>query len=93
MKKLEETLMGPKTEIDLEALIIWYGNKLPQYLWNNWKDQLKIKGWTWQKFLKLLRYTEKETILWRKNKISWKDLINKIIELFKSELAEKIAKE
>jgi hypothetical protein len=84
MRKNEEhfgSLPIPKRKRD--ALVIWYGNKLPQYLWNNWKNQLRVEGLTWQKFLRLMKFSEEKIILWYQNKLSWKELVKKITNLIK----------
>lgn len=84
MKKNEEhigSLTIPKRKRD--ALVVWYGNKLPQYLWNNWKKELRIEGFTWQNFLTLMRFSEEEVVLWYQNKLPWEELVKKIIKLIK----------
>lgn len=88
MRKNEEhmnSLPIPKHKRD--ALIVWYGNKLPQYLWNNWKKELRIEGFTWQRFLELMKFCEEETILWYQNKLPWRELIKKITNLIKKSLS------
>jgi len=78
--------------IDWASLNVWFGNQLPKYLWQEWKDKLKPAGFTWQKFLKLLKYRTDKIILWSQGKITWKGLVKEIKELINSPLGENIRK-
>jgi len=78
--------------IDWASLNVWFGNQLPKYLWKEWKDKLKPSGFTWQKFLKLLKYRTDKIILWSQGKIAWKELVKEIKELINSPLGENIKK-
>ena len=51
---------------DWQSLAVWYGNKLPQYLWTkqDWRRRLTKKGWRWQSFLSLLSKRTHEIIRW-----------------------------
>ena len=85
MKKIEEqmdALTIPKRKRD--ALVVWYGNKLPQYLWNSWKRELRVKGFTWQKFLTMMKFYEEDVISWYRGQLSWENLSKKIIKLLAS---------
>lgn len=76
---LRETLDSDE-RIDWDSLSVWYGNRIPQYLWNSWKDELREKGYSWQKFLRLMKYRTDDAILWARGSISWEDFANRVIE-------------
>lgn len=42
--------------INWDAYVVWAGNKLPKYLWDHWKNDLKPLGITWQRFMRILRH-------------------------------------
>jgi hypothetical protein len=69
---------GPGSRIDWESGAVWMGNSLPKHLWESWKSELGQNGFTWPKFLKLMKYHTKDIILWANDKISWKDFVKKI---------------
>ena len=69
IKKLERKW---GTGIEWERLAVWYGNKLPSYLWNRWKAKLKEYEFNWQKFLKLMSYHTDDMVLWATSKMPWK---------------------
>ena len=75
-----------------ENLNVWYGNKLPQYLWDEWKGVLKPRGFTWQKFLKLLRHRTDAVLLWYKGAYTWKQLVKETVSLIEGPLGKEIAK-
>ena len=64
-------------ELKFDSLSLWFGNKLPSYIWKNggWSKPLKDEGYNWQSFLKILSLHKKDMIRWSKNTISWKDLL------------------
>jgi len=65
--------------IDWDSLAVWYLNKLPSYLWKYWKNELEKEGYTWQKFLKVLKLHTNDVILWALNEeINWKELLIRI---------------
>ena len=76
--------------IDWASLNVWFGNQLPKYLWREWKDELKPAGFTWQKFLRLLKFRTDKIILWSQDKLKWDDLTKEIIELIDGPLGENI---
>jgi len=82
--------MGPGGGIDYNSLAIWYGNRVPQYLWNIWKSELTKKGFTWQKFLRLLKYRTDDAFLWVAGKMSWKEFVEKVMESLEGPLGEMI---
>ena len=78
--------------IDWDSSAVWYANQLPQYLWNEWKDELKTRGFTWQKFLKLLRMRTDTILGWFKDIRKWEDTAKDIIDLIESPLGKDIVK-
>lgn len=64
-----------------EASVIWAGNKLPKYLWDHWKIQLKPFGLTWQKFMQVLHYRTDIGIMWYKGMLPWNDFITSVTKL------------
>ena len=57
----------------LDSLFLWFGNRLPSYLWNEggWSKPLKKEGFNWQSFLKVLSLHKKDMIQWSRNGITW----------------------
>lgn len=85
--------MSSKTPgIKWENLNVWYGNQLPKYLWAEWKDHLKPRGFTWQKFLKLLRQRTDAVLLWYKGAYTWEQFVKETVKLIDGPLGEEIAK-
>jgi len=76
--------------IKWDALNVWYGNKLPKYLWDEWKDKLKPEGFTWQIFLKLIRHRTDKVVLWNKGILKWEELIRDFIDLIKGPFGKEI---
>lgn len=65
----------------VDSMAVWFGNILPSYLWRYWKDKLVGHGYTWQKFLRILRLHTSDIILWAiYDKLSWSDLVGRIID-------------
>ena len=75
----------PGKEWDIDSLSLWFGNRLPTYLWNDagWSQPLKAEGYTWQSFLKILSLHKKEMIRWSRNALSWKDFLLKLQDTIK----------
>lgn len=40
---------------DSDSEAIWFRNRIPSYLWKNWKHTLTKAGFTWPRFLKHMR--------------------------------------
>ena len=78
--------------IKWDRLYVWYGNQLPKYLWDEWKRDLKPRGFTWQKFLKLLRYRTDAVLLWYKGAYTWGQFIMETINLIEGPLGQEIVK-
>ena len=78
-KGLEALRTGdPTTDypFDWDSFVLWYGNKLPKYLWGAWKKDVRPIGFTWQKFmrlLRLLRYWTDIGVMWYKGVLPWKE--------------------
>ena len=90
MKELMEKMIGEPW--DWQSLAVWYGNKLPQYLWTrqDWKSELTKKGWRWQSFLSLLSKHTHEIIRWANGEISWREFINVLETDLNSSIISKI---
>lgn len=68
-----------ENEISLDYSTVWSFNMLPRYLWDYWKDDLKSKGISWQKFLRILKLRTADMIEWGlKSSISWNELVKRI---------------
>ena len=90
IRNVEAYTGGPG--VDWGSLNVWYGNQLPKYLWNEWKKILKPRGFTWQKFLRLLKHRTDKIILWYKGILSWEVLVKDIIDLIEGPLGQNLAK-
>ena len=75
-----------------DSFSVWYGNQLPKYLWDEWKDTLKPRGFTWQKFLRLLRHRTDAVLLWYKGAYTWEQFIRETTNLIEGPLGKEIAK-
>ena len=89
-KQFMKQKKGLETKID--SLTMWFGNRLPSYLWKNggWSKPLKAEGYNWQSFLKILSLHKKEMIKWTRNTISWRDFLLKIQDTIKDPVFKKI---
>jgi len=76
--------------INSDSLAVWAGNRVQSYLWRHWKDTLERKGFTWQRFLRLMKYTTGDAVLWISGKIFWEDYVKKVLERLEGPLAEMI---
>jgi hypothetical protein len=81
-------------ELKIDSLTVWFGNKLPSYLWKEggWSKPLKAEGYNWQSFLKILSLHKKDMIKWSWNTISWKEFLLRIQETIKDPVFKKIFK-
>ncbi len=81
-KTLKKQLQIQKKEIGqkFDSLTIWFGNKLPSYLWKEggWSIKLKEEGYNWQGFLKVLSLHKKDLIHWSAGSMTWKELLNQL---------------
>lgn len=81
---------GLKNDVDWDSLTVWAGNRIQSYLWRHWKDTLERKGFTWQRFLRLMKYTTGDAVLWISGKMFWEDYVEKVLEKLEGPLAEMI---
>ena len=79
-------------ENKFDSLTLWFGNKLPSYIWKDggWSKPLKAEGYNWQSFLKILSLHKIDMIKWSKNSLSWKDLLLRIQDTIKDPVFKKI---
>lgn len=89
MQELKNTTFSDPT-IDWDSYVVWAGNQLPKYLWSQWKDELKPLGFTWQKFLKLLRLRTDNMLLWYRGVMPWPRLVGTITELIEGPLGKEL---
>ncbi len=85
--------LSPKTPgVKWDSLNVWYGNQLPKYLWEEWKKDLKVLGFTWQKFLKLLGHRKDLPLLWFKGVYTWEQFIKETINLIEGPMGQELRK-
>lgn len=82
--------LGKKDEINWNSSVIWAGNKLQQYLWENWRSSLLERGFTWPKFLKMMKFRTDDAILWLYNKITWDEFTERVIQSIDGPLGKAI---
>jgi len=79
-------------EIKFDSLSLWFGNKLPSYIWKEggWSKKLKEEGYNWQGFLKIFSLHKKEMIRWSGNSITWKEFLLQLQDTIKDPLIKKL---
>lgn len=89
-KQFMEQMKG--LELKFDSLTLWFGNKLPSYIWKDggWSKPLKAEGYSWQSFLKILALHKKDMIRWSKNSLSWRDLLLRVQDTIKDPVFKKI---
>ena len=87
-----EKMTDSSSGINWDTLNVWYGNKLPKYLWDQWKDVLKPAGFTWQSFLKLLSRRTDAVLMWYKGAYTWERFIKETIDLMSGPLGQDLIK-
>lgn len=87
-----EKMNSKDPKVNWENLNVWYGNQLPKYLWEEWKDELKPAGFTWQKLLRLLKHRTDAVLLWYKGAYTWEQFVEKVVELIEGPMGQEIAK-
>lgn len=91
---LKKQFMKQKEEIEskLDSLTLWFGNRLPSYLWKDggWSKPLKAEGYNWQSFLKIISLHKKEMIKWSRDALSWRDLLQNIQDTIKDPVFKKM---
>jgi len=77
-------ICGGKRNIKYDSLAVWSFNRLPAYLWEAWREELTSAGYTWQRFLQILRFHTNDMVMWAlAGNLSWEDLIKRIIYTLK----------
>ena len=76
----------------IETFTLWFGNRLPSYLWKEggWAKPLKKEGYNWQSFLKILSLHKKDMIKWSWDTLSWRDFLFKIQKTLNDPVFKKI---
>jgi hypothetical protein len=88
--EIGKTRLGDSIPTDPERKGIWSGSTLPEYLWAMWKDELGRKGFTHQKFLRLMKYRTDDVFLWAYNRIPWSNLVARVIESIEGPMGKAI---
>jgi len=71
--------LGGGPDIDYDSLAVWSFNRFPKYLWSFWSDELRKRGITWQKFLRILSLHTKDIVDWAiYDRIEWDELVKRI---------------
>jgi len=75
-----------------DSLVLWFGNKLPSYLWKEggWSFTLKEEGYNWQGFLKILSLHKKELIRWSAGSMTWNELLVQVQDTITDPLIKKL---
>lgn len=91
VKSLSKLMKTEDIKSKQKGVLIY--NKLPQYLWNAWGEDLRRLNITWQDFLRLLSKNSEVIVDWAVNEtITWDELINelrRIILSYGKELTER----
>ncbi|GEM_PF-441694 len=74
--------------INWDVYVVWSGNKLPKYLWDHWKGDLKPLGINWQKFMRILRHRTDVGVMWYQGTLPWADFVQKVAELMKGPIGK-----
>ena len=92
-KTLKKQFQDQKKEVGfkIDSLSLWFGNRLPSYLWKEggWSKKLKEEGYNWQAFLKVLSLNKKELIRWTGDSITWKEFLKNLQDTIKDPLIKK----
>jgi hypothetical protein len=82
------TRLGPSADIDWDSMAVWLGNRVPSYLWKHWKGELEERGFTWQRFLKVMKYRTDDALLWAEGRTPWEAFVGKVVESLEGPLGE-----
>lgn len=82
--------LGSSADIDWDSLAVWFGNRVPSYLWKHWKEGLEEKGFTWQRFLRVMRYRTDDALLWAEGKMPWEAFVGRVVESLEGPLGEMV---
>jgi hypothetical protein len=78
-------VMCSSNDANCHKVIVWSNNELVKYLWDAWSEKLKVHGYSWQKFLKILKLMTGDIILWAiKDSITWDELLNRVASILKA---------
>ncbi|GGP21751.1 hypothetical protein GCM10007981_14830 [Thermocladium modestius] len=61
-------------------MAVWFGNRLPAYLWSHLKDQLTGKGVSWQGMLSVFSNHVQNAARWAMGQAAWEDFIDGILK-------------
>jgi hypothetical protein len=90
IKNVRRSICSENNDADCDRVAVWSFNDLPKYLWTAWSQELKEYGYTWQKFLKVLKLSTGDIVLWAiKDSITWNSLIDRIKYLLVTYKGEK----
>jgi len=91
---LKKQFQNQKKEIGLkfDSLTLWFGNKLPSYLWKEggWSIALKEQGYNWQGFLKIISLHKKDLIRWSAGSMTWKEFLDQLQDTISDPLIKKL---
>ena len=93
-KMIKQQFIKQKRNIGMKIdnLTVWFGNKLPSYLWREagWAKPLKSMGYNWQSFLKILALHKKDMIKWSWDTLTWKDFLLRVEDTLMDPVFKKI---
>ena len=73
-------IYGDESNVKYDSLAVWAFNRLPAYLWRKWSAELKSMGYTWQKFLRVLRLRTDDMVAWALTEsLDWNEFINRVV--------------
>lgn len=79
IKAVRTWLGGGNPDVDYDSLSVWSFNRLPKYLWEFWEEDLKKRGITWQKFLRILSLHTIDIVEWALyDRLGWVELVKRI---------------
>lgn len=82
--KKQRDNMDVEDDVERDSLAVWYMNRFPSYLWSCWREPLTSWGYTWQRFVRVLRYATNDIVSWAiYDEIGWDELISRIVKLLK----------
>ncbi len=71
--------LGGEGNIDYDSLSVWAFNRLPKYLWECWGAELRRRGVTWQKFLKIMKLHTSDIVAWALyDQLEWSEVVRRI---------------
>jgi len=81
MIKSVRAMLGGDGNVDYDSLSVWAFNKLPKYLWRYWGNELRQRGITWQKFLKILKLHTSDIVAWAlHDQLGWAELVKRLVQ-------------